>query len=460
MSILHPVSLVDGPRSGTVEYVEDPWPREAYIFVSDGAGGTAAYDPRKVSSSPEVWEAIWVHGTTAPAQDQITEGAQGGPGPAGPVGPVGPPGAEGEQGESFTFKGVWVAGAQYVVMDVVRYGSASYLALLTIGNIGIPPSGHAQSGDYWGVLNVDGSVGPVGPAGPAGPAGAPGPAGPEGPPGSGGGGGLTWRGEWVPDTAYAVDDIVLHPNTGTWVAVAGSTNVEPGSEVAPPPTVVEGALLGTVSDVQFHEGDKLASTTYVARSITASSDFHGGLGRPAEPIVIDKTASQTTVLTFNNHSATRRVCVIRYTPAGVELSNTVVAGYSTTGTLTLTGAGDEWLAVYFDGGPGATAYGDFDVEVDTAANLVGPPTVTTPTVWELLAEPPGGGTGTGGDLHYTHNQSVLAASWPVAHGLGKFPAVDVIDSGGSFLLADVAYIDVNTLTVNFAAPTSGKAYLN
>jgi hypothetical protein len=451
------VSLIGGPRSGTVEYIDDPWPRYGFIQIDDGDGGTALYDPRKVSSSPDVWEAVWVApGSETIDGEQTTEGEPGPTGPTGPEGPAGPQGPAGEDGAVYQYRGAWSASTPYNEGDVVLYNGSSYVA--ATGVIGAAPPGAP-----WGQLAAKGDPGPAGALGPAGPAGAPGPAGPEGPegpPGDGDGGGLTWRGEWLPDTAYAVDDLVLHPNTGTWVAVADNTNVEPGSEVGPPPTVIEGALLGTVSDVQFHEGDKLASTTYVARSITASSDFHGGLGRPAEPIVIDKSASQTTVLTFNNHSATRRVCVIRYTAAGLELSNTVVAGYSATGTLTLTGPDDQWLAVYFDGGPGATAYGDFDVEVDTAANLIGPPTVATPTVWELLAEPPGEGSGSGGDLHYTHNQSVLAASWPVAHGLGKFPAVDVIDSGGSFLLADVAYIDVNTLTVNFAAPTSGKAYLN
>jgi hypothetical protein len=255
---------------------------------------------------------------------------------------------------------------------------------------------------------------------------------------------------------------VIHDEQGTWVAVADNTNVEPGSEVAPPPTVIEGALLGTISDVNYHEGDKLASTTYVARSITASSDFHGGLGRPAEPIVIDKSASQTTVLTFNNHSGTRRVCVIRYAAGGGELSNTVVAGYSSTGTLTLTGSGDEWLAVYFDGGPGATAYGDFDVEVDTAANLVGPPTAPSSVAWELLASPPGGGGGGTGidDKNFMHYQSSAAASWPITHNLGKYPSVTVLDSTKQELEGEVDHVDANSLTVNFAGPLSGYASLN
>lgn len=71
----------------------------------------------------------------------------------------------------------------------------------------------------------------------------------------------------------------------------------------------------------------------------------------------------------------------------------------------------------------------------------------------------GGGTG-GGDKNYVHTQSTLASSWSVAHGLGKFPAVEVVDSGGSILIPDVQYIDVNTVTIIFASATSGKAYLN
>lgn len=73
---------------------------------------------------------------------------------------------------------------------------------------------------------------------------------------------------------------------------------------------------------------------------------------------------------------------------------------------------------------------------------------------------PAGPSGSGGDKNYVHNQGSGATVWNVVHGLGKFPAVNVVDTGGNWLLPDVQYVDANTLTVTFATATSGKAYVN
>ena len=50
--------------------------------------------------------------------------------------------------------------------------------------------------------------------------------------------------------------------------------------------------------------------------------------------------------------------------------------------------------------------------------------------------------------------------WYIEHDLGCFPSVTVIDSAGTQFWADVTYIDLNTLRVNFAYATMGTAYLN
>ena len=88
----HPVSLIDGPRSGTVEYVDDPWPRYGYVNMDSGEGYLTKYKLSRVMvGDVEVWQGVWVPpGTDADADDQITEGAPGNDGPAGPQGPVGP----------------------------------------------------------------------------------------------------------------------------------------------------------------------------------------------------------------------------------------------------------------------------------------------------------------------------------------------------------------------------------
>ena len=63
---------------------------------------------------------------------------------------------------------------------------------------------------------------------------------------------------------------------------------------------------------------------------------------------------------------------------------------------------------------------------------------------------------------FVHTQSSATSEWTVAHGLGTFPqVVTVTDSDpGHPSLADVFYVDNNTLTITWASPETGKAYLS
>jgi hypothetical protein len=61
---------------------------------------------------------------------------------------------------------------------------------------------------------------------------------------------------------------------------------------------------------------------------------------------------------------------------------------------------------------------------------------------------------------YVHTQSVSASTWIVTHGLGFFPAVSVIDSGGSVVEGDVSYISVNQVSIAFSSSFGGKAYFS
>lgn len=61
---------------------------------------------------------------------------------------------------------------------------------------------------------------------------------------------------------------------------------------------------------------------------------------------------------------------------------------------------------------------------------------------------------------YTHTQGSPAATWNVAHNLNKYPSVDVVDSGGSVVIPNVVYNDLNNVTITFGSATSGKAYCN
>ncbi|MBQ0141298.1 MAG: hypothetical protein KBT06_00610 [Prevotellaceae bacterium] len=65
-----------------------------------------------------------------------------------------------------------------------------------------------------------------------------------------------------------------------------------------------------------------------------------------------------------------------------------------------------------------------------------------------------------GDKHYEHNQRTASAVWNIVHNLKKYPAVFVVDSGGSVVIGEVDYIDEDSLTITFTAPFAGKAYCN
>jgi hypothetical protein len=113
----------------------------------------------------------------------------------------------------------------------------------------------------------------------------------------------------------------------------------------------------------------------------------------------------------------------------------------------------------------ASPYDEIEIDVEhTSANTA---TVKTTVVigsneLTVVCNGPGlGGGGTGlGDLNYVHNQTSPSAMWTVTHGLGKYVAVDIVDSGGSIVIPDVHYIDTNSLTLTFGSATSGKAFVN
>lgn len=87
--------------------------------------------------------------------------------------------------------------------------------------------------------------------------------------------------------------------------------------------------------------------------------------------------------------------------------------------------------------------------------------ITVTQVTQGLTGPSGGGTTPGtGDSNYVHNQSVASATWTINHGLGKFPAVSVVDSAGDQIEGDVRYINVNQVVITFSAMFTGRAFIN
>jgi hypothetical protein len=71
-----------------------------------------------------------------------------------------------------------------------------------------------------------------------------------------------------------------------------------------------------------------------------------------------------------------------------------------------------------------------------------------------------GQPGTGGDLTFRFVQSSPLAVWVVVHGLGKHPAIRVVDSAGSAVVGDYHDDSLNQSTLTFAGAFSGEAYFN
>lgn len=65
-----------------------------------------------------------------------------------------------------------------------------------------------------------------------------------------------------------------------------------------------------------------------------------------------------------------------------------------------------------------------------------------------------------GDKFFVFTQRVASDTWHIPHGLGKYPAVSVVDSAGNLVVGSVLYLSPDELSLTFCAPFSGKAYLN
>ena len=95
--------------------------------------------------------------------------------------------------------------------------------------------------------------------------------------------------------------------------------------------------------------------------------------------------------------------------------------------------------------------------------VLGTPVTQLLTVAEesvtLLTAAEQGPAGTS-DAAYTHSQAVASAVWTAAHNLGKYPAVTVADNLRAPLLADVSYVDLNTVQVAFSSARTGFVFFS
>ncbi len=65
-----------------------------------------------------------------------------------------------------------------------------------------------------------------------------------------------------------------------------------------------------------------------------------------------------------------------------------------------------------------------------------------------------------GSTTYVHDQSSASSVWTISHGLGIYPSVTTVTSGGDEVYGNVHYTDSSSVTVTFSAALGGKAYLS
>ncbi len=64
------------------------------------------------------------------------------------------------------------------------------------------------------------------------------------------------------------------------------------------------------------------------------------------------------------------------------------------------------------------------------------------------------------EFSYIHTQTAASSTWNITHNLGKYPAVSIVDTGGNEVIGEVVYNNNNSVSLQFSAPFSGKAYFN
>lgn len=78
----------------------------------------------------------------------------------------------------------------------------------------------------------------------------------------------------------------------------------------------------------------------------------------------------------------------------------------------------------------------------------------------LIGNKTGAELGIVNDKNFVYVQATSSDIWEITHNLNKYPAVTVVDSGGSVVIGEIVYIDKNNIRITFASAFSGKAYFN
>ncbi|MFF7023038.1 hypothetical protein ACFY97_18795 [Streptomyces klenkii] len=86
------------------------------------------------------------------------------------------------------------------------------------------------------------------------------------------------------------------------------------------------------------------------------------------------------------------------------------------------------------------------------------PTAPAAGEYVVVTGPPGppGPPGSSGST-YLHTQSTPAATWQITHNLGRTPNINVINSAGVVVYADILHSSTSLATITFPVPFAGTA---
>jgi hypothetical protein len=62
--------------------------------------------------------------------------------------------------------------------------------------------------------------------------------------------------------------------------------------------------------------------------------------------------------------------------------------------------------------------------------------------------------------HFVHTQSAASSTWTIAHNMGRYPSVTIVDAQGNVIQAEIAYLTTTSVRITFSEPVAGSAYLN
>lgn len=89
-----------------------------------------------------------------------------------------------------------------------------------------------------------------------------------------------------------------------------------------------------------------------------------------------------------------------------------------------------------------------------ALALVPPGSAEAAALAQITPGPPGP-SGAG----YTHTQPGASATWTINHNLGVRPNVDIANTGGQKVNAEVLHTSLNQVVISFVTPMAGSARL-